>query len=316
MLSLLFCFTMMANRDQGDKFFGQGKSLQKTMTIAAQNNAISMFTKAKAAYDSAQERAKCDKAIAQCRSNIKKIQDKESKPKPDAGNKPTITKPKENTPPPPPPVEPKLEVGPDRYTVPNGEKSLAINITTNQNDWSINAVRNRDGESFLDVKKKDHRSAVIDIPVNLGSTKRVQEVTVTAGPLTRTITITQEGMPVIFKQTKGDRTYSFNNKGGNKTFTVTSDAPFTYQQNSNLNWFVAEKPDWVMISTKLKKSTGGLGKNNGGSGNVPKVMTETEVKIIVIKNDQPYERSGQIVLQSGDSTITIHVDQKAAKVKK
>lgn len=54
-----------------DAMYNKGLKYQGTMTVAAQNEAITYFTKAKKLYDSPKDKNKCDKSI-QISINIKK----------------------------------------------------------------------------------------------------------------------------------------------------------------------------------------------------------------------------------------------------
>lgn len=77
-LMCLFSVNVSA-QSTADKEYSQGKILQRTMTIQKQKEAIKRFEAAKIMYNSAEGKKKCDKEIAQCKSNLKSLS---GKPKP------------------------------------------------------------------------------------------------------------------------------------------------------------------------------------------------------------------------------------------
>ena len=68
LITLVCVFVLSASvmfaQSSGDKLYNQGLALQKTMTVAAQNQAISKFSSAKKLYDSKAKKAQCDQAIS------------------------------------------------------------------------------------------------------------------------------------------------------------------------------------------------------------------------------------------------------------
>lgn len=67
----LIGFTIKINaQSAGDRLFKQGQELQMKQNERAQNLAISKFTAAKKAYDSADKKAMCDNQIKICKNNI------------------------------------------------------------------------------------------------------------------------------------------------------------------------------------------------------------------------------------------------------
>ena len=59
-----------------DKLFSSGVKYQQTMTIAAQNKAITYFEKAKVCYDSQSKKDLCDQQIIACRNIIAQLSKK------------------------------------------------------------------------------------------------------------------------------------------------------------------------------------------------------------------------------------------------
>lgn len=61
-----------------DKLYSEAVSLQQTMTIPAQNKAISAFEKAKKCYDAKKNKDLCDKQIKVCRNTISLLKKSEN----------------------------------------------------------------------------------------------------------------------------------------------------------------------------------------------------------------------------------------------
>lgn len=84
LVALFFaCLPVKAQKSAADKFYAQGQACMQTMTVPSQKSAISYFSKAKVAYDSADKKKQCDAQIAVCRSIIGKLQsgnDRSAKP--------------------------------------------------------------------------------------------------------------------------------------------------------------------------------------------------------------------------------------------
>ena len=75
-LSIMMFFistNIMAQSSRGDRLFLEGQKLQKTMTVASQNQAIKKFQQAKVAYTTTEKKDMCDNQISICNDNIKRI---------------------------------------------------------------------------------------------------------------------------------------------------------------------------------------------------------------------------------------------------
>ena len=81
---VLSCLSVFAQKSAADKYYAQGVTCMKTMTVPSQKKAIGFFEKAKVAYDSASKKALCNEQITACRNIIKRL----SAPKP-SGKKPS-----------------------------------------------------------------------------------------------------------------------------------------------------------------------------------------------------------------------------------
>ena len=87
---IFICLPAGAQKSAADKFYAQGQACMQTMTVQAQKSAISYFSKARVAYDSADKKKQCDAQIAVCRSIIGKLQggnDRSAKPRQAKGAK-------------------------------------------------------------------------------------------------------------------------------------------------------------------------------------------------------------------------------------
>lgn len=71
---IMICMvTVTYAQNAGDVFFERGIEAQKTLTSSSQKEAIELFEKAKIAYQSTENKAKCDQEISKCNKNIKSI---------------------------------------------------------------------------------------------------------------------------------------------------------------------------------------------------------------------------------------------------
>lgn len=70
---VLSCLSVCAQKSAADKYYAQGVTCMKTMTVPSQKKAIGFFEKAKVAYDSASKKALCDEQITACQNIIKKL---------------------------------------------------------------------------------------------------------------------------------------------------------------------------------------------------------------------------------------------------
>ena len=80
LMVVVFSLSAMGSYAQsiGDKLFAQGQKMQMVQTVKSQNQAIRKFIAAQKAYDSKAKKNMCDNQIAICKSNIKKLNQKQT----------------------------------------------------------------------------------------------------------------------------------------------------------------------------------------------------------------------------------------------
>lgn len=136
-------FIMSANAQTlkaADKLYAQGVTSMKTLTVSSQKKAISLFEKAKIAYDTKTKKDLCDEQIRTCNSIIRKLTTNKTKPKeiePEQKNlEDSVTAveiveiPKE--------PEVSLSTDPSSIVVPaKGGKYVEILVECNYEDWQI-----------------------------------------------------------------------------------------------------------------------------------------------------------------------------------
>lgn len=76
MIMLAVALNVSAQMSRADGLYADGIQLRQTFTLASQEAAIQKFQQAKIAYTSADKKAACDTQMEKCRSNIKRIQDR------------------------------------------------------------------------------------------------------------------------------------------------------------------------------------------------------------------------------------------------
>lgn len=320
---VLFCLSVMTVMAQssGDKLYNQGLQLQKTMTVAAQNSAISKFTSAKKLYDSAAKKAQCDQAISVSRNIIKSLGSGGSKSR--STGKTAVTETKVVS------VEPTLEVGNESFEIPLDARTLNVSVVTNQDSWDATAASCADGSSFLTVVKSGSGSFEIRVPENQKYMTRQQKVIVSSpAGLTREITVTQTGRRIEIEANK--KILKFKEKGGTQKVDLSCNSDYTYADNSDENWYIGSKPEWitVVLTGKRDKSKAeelgskitGFFKGKSKSDNPDMINSQIAVEcshLIPGTKEAFTGRSGEITVCSGDRTMTIHVSQvgKEATVK-
>ncbi len=317
--ALLLSVSVMMAQSSGDKLYNQGLQLQKTMTVQAQNNAISKFTSAKKLYDSAAKKAQCDNAISVSRNIISSLKSGGSNTKSNGSKK------KNNqTAEPEQKEEPiTLSLTNKEFSLDNETKALSVGVTSNKNDWSVSTVACANGSSFLTAAKSSADKIIINVPANYTTETRTQDIQVKAGTVTENITITQTGKPINLDATVKD--FSFKEKGGKKKFIVTCNATQQYPDNGHQNWYVESKPKWVTIELNQKRDKGTLGNFFGKIGDGVNGLIngsdsdngngiKTNVTLIcdpLVKGsvDAHNGHKGEVVLRSGDQTVILKVSQ-------
>ena len=177
---MLISTTSLFAQSACDKLYQQGLSQQKVMTEASQNTAIATLKRAKACYDSAADKKKCDRQIAVCQANIKKIHGG-SDPKPKPGPKKNtkkeeavdsvvmtpVTVEKE-----PDPVKIGFSETLVKFKAKGGEfKKVSVNC--NYSDWYLAGY-----PDWLNVSLNDDKDIVIESKKNKAKEERVGSITV------------------------------------------------------------------------------------------------------------------------------------------
>lgn len=324
-LTVVFCsVASMAQSSQGDKFYNQGLSLQKTMTVQSQNQAITKFQQAKKFYDSAAKKKQCDDAIAVSRQIIESIKSKGSKPVNPTGPR-TPVEPVQTAP------KATLELGATSFEVSDEYRKIPVSVSTNQDEWDVNVITASDGTSFLKVMKSASGSNEFDITVEPNETTatRQQKVRVTAGDKTEYITVTQTGVPV--KLEVSESVIKFKAKGGSKEINVLCNSSEQYVQNFGENWYVEMCPDWIDITIGAKKDDGKVkeltgkatdavkgffGKKSKAEADPDMIVTPITVTVQNVDTDEQAYRQGRtfkVRLRSGSATVEFLVQQERKK---
>lgn len=307
LLSILSLSSLTFAQSSGDRLYNQGIELQKKQTIQSQKSAIAKFQSAKKLYDSAAKKKQCDDAITVSNNIIQTISAnkaaRESLPK----------KKKEEL------KEPVLELSNENLLLTSESRSVTINITTTEEDWSVVPITNYDGESFISVNQnKEEKTFEIVCPENTSTRQRNQVVEVRAGELKRSVTVEQKGKPTMLNVEK--TVVEFSSKGGSKSIEVYSNSDDSEDSNNNRNWKVVSKPEWVSVVGEEMKEKGFLGKlgdkakslvkKNSSSTDAPDVVTSIMKLVVASKSKKDPSRSGEIVIMSGDQQATIIIQQK------
>lgn len=326
LLAVIFTVTAaMAQTSQGDKFYNQGLTLQKTMTVTAQNQAIAKFKTAKKYYDSAAKKKQCDDAIAVSQQIIKSISPGPTpKPKKDTNtstdDRPSMPQQQKTT----------LELGGSTFEITSEGKTIPVAVTTNRDDWSVSVETARDGSSFLSARRSDDNQLDIIVDENESTSPRIQRVKVTAGNESQYITVKQEGVPVRIEVS--EPVIKFKAKGGSKEIYVLCNNAERYDYNSGENWYIEMKPEWVDVTigvnkkeskaaelfNKGKKGLSSIfGKGNSEAESDPN-MTITPIIITVpnVETDRQatmYGREFKVRLRSGDASVEFLVQQERKK---
>lgn len=323
LLTIVLCVSAAMAQSSGDKLYNEGLRLQKTMTVQAQNQAISKFKSAKKIYDSAAKKSQCDQAISVSQNIIRQLQGGGGGGGRGNNNNGGNTRPEKE--------KATLEVNNTMFDLTNEGKRVSVTVNTNQS-WNIYPAETSTGESFISVNKTSDNTAEITVQPNNSYDSREQSCFILAGDLQKEIIIKQTGKPVSL--TVGETAITFKSKGGNKTVDILCNSDQQFAENSNMNWYVISKPDWVSLSLNNNQKKGGLGgvlgtlkekadqaadkltgrDSNSQNQSIPSDMVVTPVKIIcdpVIKGsgEERTGRKGKIILGSGNLTATIEITQ-------
>lgn len=309
-LALIIGVLSMSAQTSGDKLYNDGISLQKKMTVADQKNAISKFTSAKKLYDSQAKKKQCDDAIQVSRNIISKLSSSSQKPSSKKQQEAAPEKEKEVY----------LELSNRSFETSCEPSSFTVTVNTDAEKWSVDALTNSDGTSFLTVRKGNDNKITIYCNANELTRPRVQNIIVTADKIKKEITVTQLGKEIYFDI--DNKLLEFKKKGGKKEIKILSNSDETYPENNNQNWYVISKPKWIEVIIDSKKDSGFLSKGVGAVGGLLVGKKKVEVTDAVVTPVIIYatefspsvktqtSQSGEVVFGSGYKRITVKVYQK------
>lgn len=313
--ALMLCCVAANAQSSGDKLYNQGLALQKTMTKTAQNQAIAKFQSAKKLYDSAAKKKQCDDAIAVSRNIIagfgKSGGSSTGGGYTGGGNR--NQKPQKET-----VVTPTVEVSNKVFHLGQEAGQMDISVTTNQNDWSVAAIADKNGASFVHVSKLDNNKFRISVPYNESASPRTQYVQVSAASAKTQVEVSQAGRDIELISNKNSLEFGKKSKTSKIEIQCNSDA--RYSDNFNVNWEVAECPSWVTVVAELPKEKGGIlkivtdkidegkSKLTGEQGRSDMVKSNAKVTCDALPGGVS-NRKGEIVLQSGYKQCRIIVIQ-------
>lgn len=302
---LLVSFPVFA-QNSGDKLYNQGLKLQQKQTIQSQRSAISKFQSAKKLYDSSVKKKQCDDAIAVSNNIIKTLSSNKGSRKNDLNMKTAELK------------TSVLELSNEKLELDYNSRSVIVNITTTEQEWSITPITNSDGGSFISVTQHtDDRNFEIVCSANRSTRHRSQIIEVRAGALKKVLVVEQGGKPTVLSVE--NTVVEFSSKGGNKSVEVYSNADSVEADNNNRNWRVVSKPDWVIVVgeeykekgflAKLGDTAKSLVKKNAASADDPSVVASVMKIVVASKQKSSPSRSGEIVIASENQQATIIVQQ-------
>lgn len=312
-LAMAVCVFAANAQSSGDKLYNQGLKLQKTMTVAAQNQAIAKFQSAKKLYDSQAKKAQCDNAISVSRNIISSLK---SSPNPKPRNNYGGGAPRQEA----QPEKPKATLSLSNTTFNLGQAgdSMEVIVTTNQPEWSVDAVTNSDGSGFVEVQKVDANTFRVKVPFNGESAARTQYVQVSAGDASERLTVSQAGREIVLKADK--TAVEAKKKGDKKKITVSCNSGEEYADNYNQNWHVLQCPEWITVAPKeqngtkkqaekmLNKGLKFIGLGGAGDG-VDEDIYKCEVELIIDPISSGSSRKGEVILESGYKQFKISVNQ-------
>lgn len=311
----LFTFHLgLSAQATADAMYNKGLGLQGTMTVAAQNEAIACFSKAKNLYDAAKDKKKCDKSTQVSRNIIKRLRSGGGGGSTKRGSKTTTTvseKPSAS-----------LELSNSNFKLDNEGKVVSVSVAAQGGDWTALPVSASDGTSFLSVSKKDDNRFDISCPRNTSTISRTQTVEVRVGDIKKLVTIEQEGRPVTLML--GENLWECSWKGGDKTIDIYSNSEAVAADNSEQNWSVESKPSWATVTFTTKKKKGFLGrmadKAVGLVSSKAEVSDDPTIKAtcfnVVVErlkegtSEYNVGRRGEVVFVSGGQRATLVLVQK------
>lgn len=310
-LAMAVCVFAANAQSSGDKLYNQGLKLQKTMTVAAQNQAIAKFQSAKKLYDSQAKKAQCDNAISVSRNIISSLK---SSPNPKPRNNYGGGTPRQEA----QPEKPKatLSLSNTIFNLGQAGDSMEVIVTTNQPEWSVDAVTNSDGSGFVEVQKVDENTFRVEVPFNGESAPRTQYVQVSAGDASERLTVSQAGREIVLKADK--TAVEAKKKGDKKKITVSCNSGEKYADNYNQNWHVLQCPEWITVAPKEQKNNLLSKAKKWGKDQAEKYgfaegeddsIVQIEVELIIDPISSGSSRKGEVILESGYKQFKISVNQ-------
>lgn len=316
---LMMVFTIGASaQTNGDKLFMQGQNLQKTQTVAAQNQAIKKFRAAKIVYTTADKKKMCDNQISICNNNIASLKRPATKSSTRSRSK-TSTKHVE---------EPKavtFVLGDEKVSF-DGDKAGSYNVAVvaPSRDWDFTLSSGVDGEdNFATVKRGDDGESLdISVPANTSTLLRHQSLHVSFGDLDKTVSISQAGKAVTLSAS--ENLLDFKAKGGSKSIEIYTNSDSTIADKNNVTWYVASKPDWIDTNVEVQKDKSvfgkgisalkGLVKGSATAASAEDAKTyNVRITAQALKKGSPdfvSGRKGEVVFASQDKTYTVEVTQE------
>lgn len=302
--AMLIVVMPIAAQTSGDKLYSQGLELQKKQTVQSQRAAIAKFQSAKKLYDSAAKKKQCDDAIAVSNNIIKTI----STRKKHVESEPEVTTELKTS---------VLEVSNEKLQIDNEQRTVTVNVSTTETEWSVTSIANDNGEVFLSVySHPEDKNFDIFCPANTSTRQRSQSVMVKAGDLKKEIVVEQSGKPTILSVE--NTVIEFSSKGGSKSINIYSNSNTIIKENNNRNWQVVSKPDWVNVVGEEMKEKGFLAKlgdkakelvKKNATEDDPSIVTSVMKVVALSKQKNLPSRTGEIVISSENQRATIIVQQ-------
>lgn len=305
---IAFCLMAMmvtcvwGQRNSGDNLYREGQEYQKKMTIKSQQTAIEKFTAAKKLYDNTDNKQKCDDAIEVSKTIIRELK------KPKKENKTPVQ------------IEPKSEltIGVDTLNVDYDQREAAVSVSTTESSWTAIPLLPSEGDSFVTLTKdSSNKSVHVSCPENISTEPRLQKVEIKSGDLFASFMVVQKGKPIVLDVS--EVIVEINAKGNKKEIEVYCNSDKSYSSNSQLNWEVKSKPDWIRCVGEKPKQSGLLSNVYEKTRNViagkdkKDIPSDCKCTILSIladsKDKKAPSRSGDIIIESGNQRITILVKQ-------
>ena len=167
------------------------------------------------------------------------------------------------------------------FVAAGGSSSFSFN--TNKN-WTITS-----DQSWLTLGQtsgepsKENINITATCEENTAYTSRTAKITISAGSLTQTITVTQEAAKKVVSLAVSTSSLNFSGPGGTSSFTITC----------NENWAITEIPDWLVLST------------TSGTESASAATVNVTAKQCYIYNG----RKGSFVISAGDQVKYINFSQ-------